>query len=168
MLRSHHHALQSIYEKRLCVGECWNVVTGVTSADKAGHARSCGWYVVSWAGFVVLVFCRLSAVSAGWGGLGWWHAGVSGTRVWLGWYHPHLPRQQRWANRIQGRRNPPRTLHTNHTNGHDPPYLLRWLQSPHFSTLLHTVFSHIYFVKHDDEISTSATHIIISVLESTF
>jgi len=25
MLRSHHHALQSIYEQRLCVGGCWNL-----------------------------------------------------------------------------------------------------------------------------------------------
>ena len=32
----------------------------------------------------------------------------------------------------------------------------------------HTVFSHIYFVRHDDEISTSATHIIIiSLLKPT-
>jgi len=41
------------------------------------------------------------------------------------------------------------------------------LQPPHCSTLLHAVFSHIYFVQHDDEISTSATCIIISLLEPT-
>jgi len=35
---------------------------------------------------------------------------------------------------------------------------LRRLESPHFSTLLHAVFSHIYFVMHDDEISTSASY----------
>ena len=61
----------------------------------------------------------------------------------------------------------PRTLHTNHTHTQPPPYLLRRLQSPHFSTLLHTVISHIYFVRHDDEISTSAIHIIISLLDPT-
>ena len=58
--------------------------------------------------------------------------------------------QQRWANRAQGRRPPPRILHTNHTHTDPRPYLLRRLQSPHFNTFLHTSFSHIYFVKHDD------------------
>ena len=76
-----------------------------------------------------------------------------------------------------------RTTHTHHTHAHAHtshthtyarvhthtrplPYLLRRLQSPHFSTLLHAVFSHIYFVRHD-EISISATSIIISLLEPT-
>jgi len=33
------------------------VVTGVTEADKAGGVRTCGWYVVSKAGYVVLGLC---------------------------------------------------------------------------------------------------------------
>ena len=62
------------------------------------------------------------------------------------WVHLPSKRQQRWANRTQGRRTSPRMLHTNHTHAHPAPYLLRWLKSPHFSTFLHTVFSHIYRV----------------------
>jgi len=58
-------------------------------------------------------------------------------------------------------------LHTNHSHTRPPPYLLRQLQSLHFSTLLHAAFSHIYCVRHDDEVSTSATRIIISLLEPT-
>jgi hypothetical protein len=80
---------------------------------------------------------------------------------------PFLERQQRWANRVQGRRTPPRILHTNYTHARPQPYLLRWLQSAHFSTLLHTVFSHIHFVKHDDEIPTSATHNYLSLRANT-
>ena len=41
MLRYHHHAIQSIYEKRLCVGLCWNV------ADMAGDVLACVWLVCS-------------------------------------------------------------------------------------------------------------------------
>jgi len=40
--------------------------------------------------------------------------------------------------------------------------------SHHISAPSYTqFFSHTYFVRHDEEISTSATHIIISLLEPT-
>jgi len=67
-----------------------------------------------------------------------------------------------------GRRPPPKILHTNHTHTRPPPYLLRRLQSPHFSTLLHSVISHMSYARHGDGISTSATRIIISLLEPIF
>ena len=81
---------------------------------------------------------------------------------------PYPQCQQWWANGAQGQRPPPRirTIHTNHKHARPLPYLLRRLQS-HFSTLLYAVFSRIYFVKYEDEISTSTTHIIISLLEPT-
>ena len=80
-------------------------------------------------------------------------------------HHPSPPPPN--TNRTQGWPTPPRILHTNHTHKHPSPYLLRWLQSPYFNTLHHTVFCHIYCVKHDDEISTSTIHIIISLLDPT-
>jgi len=49
------------------------------------------------------------------------------------------------------------------------PHLICVGDSSHLiSTPSYTVFSHIYFVQHDDEISTSATNIIICLPEPTF
>ena len=84
MLRSHHHALHSIYDKRLCDGGCWNMVTGVTWADKARDVCVCVWLVCSILGGVGHPWVLLVL---GGGGLRWWFGVVSGTHVRLGLYH---------------------------------------------------------------------------------
>ena len=69
----------------------------------------------------------------------------------------------------QGRRTPPRILHTYQTHALTSPAISAYVttvitfQHPRTDSL----FSYI-FAQHDDEISTSANHIVICLLDSTF